>query len=113
MRLGCGRHLSDYLDRPERAREDTLMDASERLMWEGLKRYCEFDRSDPFAFARGAAHIRQGLCGPCDGCSDMQWAWKNERGKSTGTKLGGQAGSEGHYDARRISLTQWGDVSRT
>jgi hypothetical protein len=87
------------------------MDASERLMWEGLKRYADFDRSDPFAFARGAAHIRQGLCGPCE-ASELKWAWKNERGKSTGCTIGPSVGSEGHYDARRISLAAWGDVSR-
>ena len=88
------------------------MDASERLMWEGLKRYADFDRTDPFSFARGACHVRSGLCSPCES-SDMQWAWKDARGKSTGTKIGAGIGHEGGYDARLISLTQWGDVSRT
>jgi len=87
------------------------MDASERLMWEGLRRYCEFDRSDPFSFDRGAAHIISGLCGPCE-ASDMPWAWKDARGKSTGTKIGAGIGHEGGYDARKISLTAFGDVAR-
>lgn len=54
-----------------------------------LKRYCEYDRSDPFAFDRGIMHIARGLCGPCE-ASDMVWL---------GTKIGAEAGSDGHYDA--------------
>lgn len=28
-----------------------------------LQRYCQFDKSDPFAFARGIAHIESGIVG--------------------------------------------------
>ena len=86
------------------------MEAEERRLWEGLQRYADADRSDPFAFARGAAHIRMGLCGPCEK-SDMSWAWRNERGKSTGCPLG-EPGGPGHYDAQRIGLTSWGSIAR-
>ena len=84
----------------------------EPYMLAGLQRYAEFDRSDPHAYARGLAHIRQGLCGACTQ-ADMDWSWKDSaRGKNTRVKLGSEIGSVGHYDARRISLEAWGSVSR-
>jgi hypothetical protein len=83
----------------------------EPYMFAGLQRYCEFDRSDPFTYARGLAHIRQELCGACEK-PDLKWTWKDARGKSTGSIVGPEAGTPGHYDARRISLEAWGNVTR-
>lgn len=77
---------------------------------EALKRYAEFDRSDPFAFARSLSHIRAGLCGPCKQ-SEMRWLWR-EGNRSTGVEIGPPVGEPGHYDARRIGLTAWGSVTR-
>lgn len=72
----------------------------EPYMLAALQRYADFDRSDPFTFARGLAHIRQGLCGACV-AADMDWSWRDSaRGKNTRIKLGSEIGSMGHYDAR-------------
>jgi hypothetical protein len=83
----------------------------EPYMLAGLQRFAEFDRSDPWAYARGLAHIRQGLCGACEK-PDLKWTWKDARGKSTGSTVGPEAGTPGSYDARRISLEAWGAVTR-
>jgi hypothetical protein len=74
-----------------------------------LRRYCEFDRSDPFAFDRGLCHIANGLTVACVK-SEMRWLWR-EKGKSTGAECGPPPGTPGHYDAKKI-LGGWVNVSR-
>lgn len=77
---------------------------------EAARRYAGAEKSDPFAFSRAMAHIRQGLCGPCID-SDMLWCNGNTR-KSKMTKIGPSAGSDGHYDAK-ATPTGYYDVKRT
>lgn len=86
------------------------VEITEQEQLAALRRYAEFDRSDPFAYARGAAHIRMGLCAPC-GASEMRWMWREGR-RSTGAILGPGPGAPGHYDAQRIGLHLWGNVTR-
>ena len=83
----------------------------EHYQIEGLRRYADFDRSDPFTYARGLAHIRQGLCGACTAI-DMPWAGGDKRAKISLGKLGGEVGNAGHYNARPIAVGVWGNVSR-
>ena len=88
-------------------------------MIEDTRKYALADGSDPFTFGRCLAHIRQGLCGPCEQ-PDLLW-WEGERdrkpvtvvtrdksGKITATelikptkprsvKVGPSQGSDGHY----------------
>jgi len=74
---------------------------NEVRMIDAARRYAAADKSDPFAFARAMAHIRAGLCGPCED-SDMLWCNGDTR-KSKMIKIGPPAGSDGHYSAKVIT----------
>lgn len=76
-----------------------------------LKRYCEAERSDPFAMARGLMHISRGLCNPCTK-SDMRWFWRDERGTAHAVDIGGDPGSDGCYDATPQSGVGWVNIRR-
>lgn len=85
--------------------------ATEPQLVQALQRYAAAERSDPFAFARGMAHLRQGLCGPCEK-SEMKWDGARWRGKSSWSNIGSDAGSDGHYDATHNGAFGWNQVKR-
>jgi hypothetical protein len=84
-------------------------EGTRRLQIAALRRYCEFDRSDPYSYDRGMCHIANGLTAPCVK-SEMRWAWR-EGGRSTGVELGPPIGTPGHYDAHREPWG-WSNVAR-
>jgi len=90
--------------------QDAVSLSGERL-YEAARRYAAADKSDPFALVRALSHIRSGLCGPCE-ASDMLWCNGLTR-KSKMAKIGPPEGSDGHYDARRVTYhTDYVDIKR-
>ena len=61
----------------------------------GIKRYADYDKSDPFTTARCTLHARRGLCDSVDAKCEMTWV--DHDGKLVPIHI--DIGGDGHYDA--------------
>ena len=67
-----------------------------------IANYAAADASDPFALQHCLTHLREGLLKSCEP-SEMQWLFRDERGKWSSALIGGAAGSDGGYNAQPTS----------
>lgn len=64
-----------------------------KLILAGIQAYSDFDKSDPFCYARMMTHFRTGLCKPSD---------KGEDGHYSATKVPGAEGSVTWINLKRV-----------